>query len=73
MFCVAANFLSSMAAAVRGGYSIVQANKGRRGHLHFHKTFTLPEGLRKMQTHSFVWYGCTLKLFLLSRIIAVLL
>lgn len=39
MFCVAANFLSSMAAAVGGGRPIVQANKGRRGHLHFHKSF----------------------------------
>lgn len=28
-----------MAAAVRGGRPIVQTNKGRRGHLHFHKSF----------------------------------
>lgn len=39
MFSVPANFLSSMAAAVRGGRPIVQTNKGRRGHLHFHKSF----------------------------------
>lgn len=39
MFCVVANFLSGMAAAVREGRPIVQANKGHRGHLHFHKSF----------------------------------
>lgn len=39
VFSVPANFPSSVAAAVTGGRPIVQTNKGRRGHLHFHKSF----------------------------------
>lgn len=39
MFCVAANFLPGTAAAVREGRPIVQANKGRRGYSHSHKSF----------------------------------
>lgn len=39
VFSVPANFPSSMAAAVGGGRPIVRTNKGRRGHLHFHKSF----------------------------------
>lgn len=33
-----------MAAAVRRGWSFVQANKGRIGHLHFHKSFARGAG-----------------------------
>lgn len=63
VFCVTANFPSSVAAAVRAGRPIVQANKGHGGHLHFHKSF-LPEGLRKQAAHRSVWCGSTLKLVL---------
>lgn len=65
---VPANFPSSTAAAVRAGLPIVQTNKGRRGHSHFHKSFSQRGRGKKLQpAHSLtqcVWCGATLKLFL---------
>lgn len=60
------NFLSGVAAAVRRGCSIVEANKGPQRSLAFSQELW-PEGEggpRKTQTRSFVWYGSTRELFL---------
>lgn len=55
VFSVPANFPSSMAAAVRGGRPFVQTNKGRRGHLHFHKSFARGAGEEAGTPVCLVW------------------
>lgn len=55
VFSVPANFPSSAAAAVRGGRPIVRANKGRRGHLHFHKSFARGVGEASSTPVCLVW------------------
>lgn len=59
---VLANFPSSVAAAVRGGRPIVQTNKGRRGHLHFHKSFA--RGAAELTGTSLCLVWIYIKLFL---------